>query len=68
MKNKILNLLSDKRVAAMLLCLARNLSKRTKNTVDDQLVEALERAVIGEDYGLQRKAKLRKAAVKNGKA
>lgn len=55
MLNKILDLLSDKRLAGLLLCVAAAVAKRTNNTFDDKLVKALRLAVKNEDYGLQRK-------------
>ncbi len=53
MLNKILDLLSDKRLAGLLLCVATAIAKRTDNTFDDKLVKALRLAVKNEDYGLQ---------------
>ena len=58
MFKSFLKLLSTKQVAELLIYIAKSLAKRTDNTIDDQLIEALERALKGEDYGLQRKARL----------
>lgn len=57
----VLPLLSDKRLQALLLCLAREVAKRTENTVDDSVVRALDEALLGSD-------KAKNKAVKNGKA
>lgn len=55
MWNKILDLLSNKRITRILLAVAWSVAKRTDNKVDEKLVKALELAMLGEDYGLQRK-------------
>lgn len=68
MIKSLTKLMSNKALVALVFELLRRLAAKTKTTLDDQLLGALELALEGKDYGLQRVEPVKKVNAKTKKA
>ena len=65
---QLVKLLSNKKLVALLLYVLDLVAQRTPSKVDDKLVEAIKKAVNGEDYSGVLVASTKKAVAKTKKA